>query len=104
MKLESDMPCGRCAAGTYACGAIEEGLRMFGAYPTKRDALRSAPKCKVDTHRICVGAKHFIQSMTFPIDAAKVRLEMYGTDDDKVVAGHAAAPQTSVAIMESPTK
>lgn len=66
--LEKEMPCGCCDAGTYAYEAIQGGLDLFGECTTRKEALRSAPRCMHRPKQICMGARDFIVASTFPID------------------------------------
>lgn len=67
---DDDLPCGHCATGVYAAGAVREGLRMFGGIETRKAALAAAPHCKGDPGHICFGARDFIVSCKWPLDAA----------------------------------
>lgn len=78
-------PCGGCAAGVYAYGAVENGIRMFGGYISQDDALKDAPMCKTDGSHICFGARDFIMASKFPI-SREDRLSMLEIDPE--VAGH----------------
>lgn len=72
MNDHDDMPCGCCASGVYAVGAVREGLRLFGGMETQKQALASAPRCSVDPKHICFGARDFIVSCDWPLNAERV--------------------------------
>jgi hypothetical protein len=70
---EKELPCGCCSAGVYAYEAIKGGLELFGQCQTRKEALRSAPRCSHRPKQICMGARDFIVASTFPIDVAGER-------------------------------
>ena len=71
----NDMPCGCCDAGTYAEGAILDGIEMFSKACSRKEALAIAPQCLHARH-ICFGARDFILANTFPLDVDGIRRQI----------------------------
>lgn len=74
MSYDKQFPCGNCLAGTYAYGAVRGGIELFGDCPDQISALRVAPRCKHRPRQICMGARDFIVSSSFPI-SGEIRKE-----------------------------
>lgn len=53
-------PCGECPAGTYAVGAIGEGIELFGECHDRKASLAAAPRCVRRPNQICMGCRDFI--------------------------------------------
>lgn len=66
------MPCGQCPAGTYAYGAVVGGVDLFARCETRRDALRSAPKCRTRPGMACRGCVDWIRAAEFPVDGERL--------------------------------
>lgn len=67
----ADMPCGNCACGIYAFGAVAAGIEMFRGVATRKEALAIAPICRHDAGHICFGTRDFILACEWPMDDAR---------------------------------